>query len=100
MLSASSTSVVLRINPSLQNGGAIISSYKLFKDGGSLDSSFTLVAIFDADKIAPATFTLSSTNPEHNLVSGERYRFFTIATNDIGDSDRSEEVYYTVTTLP
>jgi len=65
-----------------------------------VETSFTLVAIFDADKIAPATFTLSSTNPEHNLVSGERYRFFTVATNDIGDSDRSEEVYYTVTTLP
>jgi hypothetical protein len=58
------------------------------------------VSIFDADKIAPATFTLSSTNPLHKIVSGERYRFFTVATNDIGDSDKSEEVYYTVTTLP
>ena len=33
-------------------------------------------------------------------MSGDRYRFFTVATNDIGDSDPSQEVYFTVTSLP
>jgi hypothetical protein len=59
-----------------------------------------LVALFDADKIAPDTFTMSVANPNHGLISGERYRFFTIASNDIGDSLPSEEVYFTVTSLP
>jgi hypothetical protein len=56
--------------------------------------------VFDADKIAPATFTMMTSNPAHNLVSGERYRFFTVAINDIGDSLPSEEVYFTITSLP
>jgi len=60
----------MRINPSLENGGDIITQYKLFKDGGSLSSTFTLVAIFDADKIAPATYTMSTSDPSHGLVSG------------------------------
>ena len=56
--------------------------------------------MFDADKIAPATFTMLTTNPAHSLTSGERYRFFTVAINDIGESLPSEEVYFTVTSLP
>ncbi len=100
MISATGSQLVIRINPSLVNGGALITKYKLFKDGGSLSSNYELLAMFDADKIAPATFTIKTSEPAHKLTSGERYRFFTLATNDIGDSLPSEEVYFTVTSLP
>lgn len=92
--------MVIRINPSLQNGGAIIRKYKLFKDSGSFSSAFTLIAQFDADAIAPATFELKVSEPSHDMISGERYRIIIVATNDIGDSDPSEEVFFTVTSLP
>lgn len=100
MISSTGTTLTMRINPSILNGGSLITSYKLFKDDGSFGSPLTLVAQFDADKIAPATFVLSATVPSDDIVSGQRYRFFSVATNDIGDSLPSYEAFYTVTPLP
>jgi len=100
LVSATGSTLTLRINPSVINGGSIIRRYKLFKDGGSLSSAYTLLAMFDADKIAPATYTLTVSDPTFGIVSGDRYRFFTVATNDIGDSEASEEVYFTVSSIP
>ncbi len=100
LVSASGSELRMLINPSLNNGGAIITQYKLFKDGGSFSTTFTLIATFDADEIAPTEFVLQTSTPAHDITAGERYRFITVATNDIGDSDPSEEVFFTVSTLP
>jgi hypothetical protein len=40
MISATGSQIILRINPSLQNGGALITNYKLYKDGGALSTNF------------------------------------------------------------
>jgi hypothetical protein len=47
LVGATSTSITVKINLSLDNGGAPILDYKLFIDQGSLGSLFTLVSCYD-----------------------------------------------------
>jgi len=64
-------------------------------DAGSLVSSFSQVSGYDGTS---ATYTV--TTGGESIVSGTSYRFKTVATNDIGDSEFSSETRYAAASLP
>jgi hypothetical protein len=95
LVSSDSTTLVVRINPSLDNGGSPILSYQLYMDAGTLSSSFTLLNDYDG-----VSSTFEVTQADEGITSGLSYRFFTVAVNAIGESEPSNEATFAVTNLP
>jgi len=79
----------------LDNGGAPITSYNLYMDNGLLTSSFTLIAGYDG---VSSTYTV--TTGTEGILAGEKYRFIATAINEVGESDPSTEVRFTVASAP
>lgn len=95
LITSYASTITLGINPSLDDGGSPITSYKIYMDSGSLSSSFTLVAGYDGTS---STYTL--TNGVEGIISGVKYRFICTAINDIGESDASDEVRFAAASFP
>lgn len=96
VLATDGSSITLQINPTLEHNGAAVLSYALYMDSGSLGSqAFTLVSGYDG-----VAETYVVTTGVEGVVSGEKYRFVTTATNVHGESARSAEVRPAVGALP
>ena len=90
------SSITLQINPTFEHNGSPVLSYALYMDSGSLGSqAFTLVPGYDG-----SAETYVVTTGVEGVVSGEKYRFVTTATNVHGESARSPEVRPAVGALP
>ena len=63
-------------------------------DNGILGSAFSIITGYDG---LSSNYTVISAD---GIVTGQSYRFMTIAVNSIGDSDPSNEVRFAVTDLP
>jgi hypothetical protein len=67
--------------------GSPITSYKLYVDvGDDFTSDFTLVASYDGQSLE------HTSTVDDLLITGRVYRLKTVATNEFGDSDYSQEV--------
>lgn len=94
LVSTTATTITLNINPSLSDGGSQILAYKLFMDSGVLGSAFTLISNYDGTS---ATYTVTTSD---GLVQGTKFRFITVASNAIGDSEASPEVRFAAASVP
>ena len=91
-VSSLDTSITLSFAESLDNGGAQISQYKLFRDDGNLSSDI-VIEVTDYD----------GQSPEHTisgLVAGRKYRFAYQAENERGLSPLSPIVTIAASSLP
>lgn len=83
------------MNVSENNQGLPITAYKLYKDSGSLDSTFTMFSELDAtDESFTGLVTIDGLN------AGNIYRFTSTAINLIDESDDSFEVLFAAVSLP
>ena len=83
-ISSSFNSVTLLFVPPSNNGGSIITGYKLYFDSIQEIASYSL--IYNGPNIS-ATVTTAD-----GLVTGRTYRFVLKVFNQFGDSDQSEEI--------
>jgi titin len=90
-ISSTDTSIELGLSPSVDNNGAPITSHKLYRDAGSLTSSFTEVTGYDGSSL---TYNVTG------LTLGTMYRFYYTALNSKGESDPSGESRYTAGSPP
>ncbi len=90
-VSATASTITLTINPTVENGGSLVTSYELYYDQGSLSNAYTKITTYDGT-------STSYTVP--GLTSGTQYRFVTIAVNGIGSSSESPEVRFAAATAP
>jgi len=94
-VSSSATEITVTVLRSLDNKGSPITHYTLYMDNGDLSDSFTEVERYDGSS---ATFTVTA--DDEGIVSGNKYRFVTTATNSIGDSLYSQESRFAAASLP
>ncbi len=91
-ISSTSNSVTLVFVPPSNNGGSIITGYKLFYDSIQAIANYRL--IYSGSNIS-ATVTTAD-----GLVTGMTYRFVLKVFNQFGDSDQSEEIRLALGQLP
>ena len=80
-VTSTSTSITMSFLDTPDNGGSLISGYKLFRDAGDLKSDVN-IQVNSYDGLQKQT-TVGS------LTSGLKYRFRLVATNEFGDSPES-----------
>ena len=91
-MSSSATSIDLQFVPPTDNGGATISSYKLYYD--TIQSTENYVLIYSGSDLS---VNLDTTD---GLVASTVYRFVLVASNSFGDSEQSEELRAALGSLP
>jgi hypothetical protein len=84
-IAATANSIMVKLGRSEDNGGAEISAYELWIDGGELLSQFSKVASYSG---LEASFVIDRA-VETSLVSGKVYRLKYRAKNEIGHGDYS-----------
>ena len=95
-VSSTSTSITLSFEPVVENGGLPITRYHLYRDQGSLTSSFTEIASYLGTDMQ---FEVTQAN-ESGMVSGETYRFYFTAENAVGEGPASDIVSFALGPLP
>lgn len=91
-VSSDATSITLKILPSVDNNGAEITAYHLYRDDGDYSSTI-YNAITGYDGVS-TQYTVTG------LTSGVKYRFAVTAENSVGTSDQSDEAIFVAASLP
>lgn len=94
-VSSTSTTITLRLTRVIDNGGLPITSYHLYRNNGTLTSSFSEIASYNSELI----FTVSQA-AETEMVTGYTYRFYYFAENDKGDGEASDISSFALGALP
>lgn len=85
---STSTTISLRFSPVSDNGGSAVTAYKLYRDSGTLGSTF--IAVSDYNGLS-MDYLLDKTN-HASLVTGTKYRFYFTASNSEGEGPKSDIV--------
>jgi hypothetical protein len=94
-VSSTATTITIGWKDNQDNGGSLITAYKVYADTGSLtDNTFNYI-----DSTAELEFTLDKT-VHTSYLSGEKYRFRITAVNVLGESEPSFEVRVLLASLP
>jgi hypothetical protein len=84
-VAATSSTISIKLGPSLDNHGSVISAYELWADNGDLSSAFAKLESYTG---VQTTFTIDQAI-ETSMVSGRVYRLKYRAVNEIGAGDFS-----------
>lgn len=90
-LSSTDTTITVGLLETTDNGGSLISSYKLYRDDGDLSSQVNIEVSYDG---------VSSEATATGLTAGKKYRFRHVATNEFGDSPQSLTLTVAASALP
>ena len=94
-LQSSATTITIGWKDVEENGGSLITSYKVYADTGDLSvSTFNFVA-----STPDLQYTLDNT-VKTSYITGQKYRFHITAVNDQGESIPSHEVRVQLASLP
>ena len=94
-MSSSATTITIGWKDNEDNGGSLITAYKVYADTGSLnDDTFNFV-----DSTADLEYTLDNT-VHTSYIAGQKYRFRITAVNVLGESEPSFEVRVLLAALP
>jgi hypothetical protein len=77
------------IRPTIENGGSDIMYYEIYMDIIQAIPNFTKVAEYNGLSL---TYTIDS-SIQTSIVTGTTYRFVSLAVNEFGSSEYSEEVH-------
>lgn len=95
-VSSTSTSITLNFNPVVDSGGLPIVRYHLYRDSGTLTSSFTEITSYLG---LDMQFVITQTN-EPTMVTGTTYRFYLTAQNTLSEGPASDIVMFALGSLP
>ena len=95
-VSATASEIVLALQPTIERGGAQITSYELWIDDGELSESFTKVESYDG---LSQSFTIELAT-ETSLSQGKIYRLKYLAKNVMGSSEFSDLISASFSDLP
>lgn len=96
LLASSATSITLAFKPVAETGGLPIVRYHLYRDQGSLTSSFTEIASYGGSDM---TFVVTQAN-EASMATGTAYRFRFTAENTLAEGPPSDIVSFALGALP
>lgn len=88
---------MIQLYPSVDNKGAVVSSYSVYRNNGLDDSNWTRISSYDY--LANGFVAIINTVAEV-MTAGRFYQFVYKATNLIGDSQLSEVVSIPVADVP
>jgi large repetitive protein len=94
-VSSTSTTITLKLTRVTDNGGLPITSYHLYRNNGTLESSNTEITSYDSE----LTYTVSQAD-ETDMVTGSTYRFYYLAKNDKGEGEASNISSFALGALP